>query len=150
MLGQKYAYDVVASDGDNDVLAYALVEGPNGISLNSSLGTLGWTPAADQRGEFEVTIEVTDPDGQTASQRFKIKATRFGGPPVIASIAPTEAAIGAGYLYTVVARDSEGDPLTYRLLAAPAGMAIVETTGEISWTPTAVQLGQQDVVIEVC
>ncbi len=62
---------------------------------------------------------------------------------------PTEAAIGNAFLYSVEAVDREGDPLTYTLLTAPAGMSIVETTGELSWTPTAGQLGQQDVVIQV-
>ena len=55
----------------------------------------------------------------------------------------------SGYLYSIAARDAEGDPLSFRLLAAPAGMTIADTTGVISWTPQAVQVGQQDVVIEV-
>ncbi len=62
---------------------------------------------------------------------------------------PTEAAVGNAFLYSVEAIDREGDPLIYTLLTAPAGMSIVETTGELAWTPTAGQLGQQDVVIQV-
>ena len=100
-------------------------------------------------GESDVSIQVTDPDGATATQEFKIKVSKSGGPPSIRSVPATEAAIGIGYLYSIVAHDAEGDPLTFRLLATPAGMTIAENTGVISWTPTADQLGEQDVVIQV-
>ena len=69
------------------------------------------------------------------------------GPPIITSVPPTEATVGNGYLYTLAARDAENDPLTYRILTAPTGMAIVEATGEISWTPTIDQTGQQSVLL---
>ncbi len=148
-LGQKYHYTVDALDSDADPLSFALVNAPVGMSIHPSLGTIRWTPAADQLGESDVSIEVTDPDGATATQEFKLKVSKSGGPPAITSIPPTEASVGSGYLYSLLARDAEGDPLTFRLLAAPAGMTIAATTGVISWTPQAGQVGQQDVVIEV-
>lgn len=148
-LGKQYQYDVVVVDSDSDPLSFALLNAPEGMSIHPSLGTIRWMPAADQLGEHSVSIQVTDPDGTFATQEFKIKVSRSGGPPSIRSVPPTEAAIGIGYLYNIAARDAEGDPLAYRLLTAPTGMTIAETTGVISWTPTAEQLGQQDVVIEV-
>ncbi|XZE22169.1 FG-GAP-like repeat-containing protein [Pirellulaceae bacterium SH449] len=149
VLGYEYQYDVIASDADSDPLSFALVEAPAGMSIHPSLGTIRWTPSNDQLVEATVTIQVIDPDGRTDSQSFKLKVSRFGGPPKITSIPPTHASVGTGYLYSIAARDAEGDPLTYRLLAAPNGMTIVETTGVISWTPSLAQVGQQDVVIEV-
>lgn len=149
VLGYEYQYDVLASDADSDPLAFAFVEAPVGMSLHPSLGTIRWTPSSDQLGEATVTLQVIDPDGRTDTQSFKLKVSRFGGPPKITSIPPTHAAVGTGYLYSIAARDAEGDPLTYRLLAAPVGMTIVETTGIISWTPSLDQVGQQDVVLEV-
>lgn len=38
----------------------------------------------------------------------------------------------------------ENDPFNYLLLPTPPGVTIVETTGRISWTPEADQIGQQD------
>ena len=75
--------------------------------------------------------------------------SRAGGPPIITSTPTTEVNVGGSFLYSVVARDAEGDPLTYRLLDAPEGATISETTGELSWTPTANQVGQQTIIIEV-
>jgi large repetitive protein len=149
VIGGEYRYNVQFEDRDSDVVAFALLESPAGMSIHPSLGTVRWMPVADQLGESTVTIQVADPDGRTDTQTYKLNVSRFGGPPRISSIPPTEAAIGTGYLYSVLARDAEGDPLTYRLLAAPAGMTITPTTGEIVWTPAPEQLGSQDVVIEV-
>jgi large repetitive protein len=149
VIGGEYRYNVQFEDRDSDVVAFALLESPAGMSIHPSLGTVRWMPVADQLGESTVTVQVADPDGRTDTQTYKLNVSRFGGPPRISSIPPTEAAIGTGYLYSVLARDAEGDPLTYRLLAAPAGMTITPTTGEIVWTPAPEQLGSQDVVIEV-
>ena len=58
--------------------------------------------------------------------------------PAITSTAVTSATVGEAYTYDVDATDpDEGDVLTYSLNAAPTGMAIVPTTGVISWTPAA-------------
>jgi YD repeat-containing protein len=149
VIGKTYRYAMQATDSDADPLSFALLAAPSGMSIHPSLGTILWTPTADQLGESEVSIQVTDPNGASASQTFKLKVSRSGGPPAIRSVPPTAASVGAGYLYTIAARDAENDPLTYRLLAAPAGMNIVETTGEISWTPAVDQVGLQDVVIQV-
>ncbi len=121
VLGRQYQYAVAAEDADADPLAYALLDAPDGMSIHPSLGTLRWTPAADQLGESDVSVQVTDPDGASVIQTFKLKVSRSGGPPAITSIPPTEAAVGVSYLYTVAARDAENDPLVYRLLAAPVG-----------------------------
>ncbi len=148
-LGKPFEYDLLVSDADHDIFSFELLEGPAGMSIHPARGSLRWTPAADQLGEADVVVQVADPSGATATQEFKLTVSRFGGPPAIRSIPPTEAVIGRAYLYTVDASDAEGDPLVYTLLAAPAGMSIVETTGEISWTPAVGQLGQQEVVIQV-
>lgn len=148
-LGQTYSYDVRVSDTDRDIIAFTLLDAPAGMSIHPSLGTLRWAPNADQLGESSVTVQVSDPAGATDTQEFTIKVSRFGGPPRIASIPPTQAYVGTAFLHSVIALDSEGDPLTYTLLAAPIGMSISETTGEIVWTPGLDQVGEQDVVIQV-
>lgn len=147
--GQLYAYGVLVIDTDNDALSFELVAAPAGMSIHSQLGTLRWLPTLDQLGQSSVTIRVTDPQGGSESQSFTLTTRRVGGPPLIQSVPPTEAAVGIGYLYTVQAVDAENEPLTYSLIEAPVGMTINSRTGEIAWTPTAEQLGQQSVFIAV-
>lgn len=148
-LGQAFTYDVQVSDTDRDIHAFTLLDGPVGMSIHPSLGLVRWMPAADQLGEHDVLIQVSDHSGATDEQEIKLKVSRFGGPPRIASVPPTEASVGTAFLYSVVAIDQEGDPLTYTLLTAPTGVSIEQTTGEIAWTPTSGQVGQQDIVIQV-
>ncbi|WDQ16485.1 FG-GAP-like repeat-containing protein [Rhodopirellula sp. P2] len=148
-IDQTFQYDILVSDADRDIHAFTLLEGPIGMSVHPSLGSVVWNPAADQMGEHDVLLQVSDPSGATAEQSFTLKVSRFGGPPRITSVPPTEAYVGSGFLYSVQSIDREGDPLSYSLLSAPAGMSIVENTGEIAWTPEAGQVGTQDVVIQV-
>ena len=132
-LNQTFEYDMVVSDSDQDIHAFTLLAGPIGMSVHPSLGLVRWTPATDQLGEHDVLLQVSDPSGATDEQSFTLKVSRFGGPPRIVSTPPTEAGVGSAFLYSVEAVDRESDPLTYTLLAAPAGMTIVETTGELAW-----------------
>ena len=149
VIGSQYDYDVVATDANNDPISFTLIQAPIGMSINAALGTIRWTPGADQVGDDDVLVEVTDADGASTTQAFTLRVSRAGGPPIIKSTPTTEVNVGGSFLYSVVAEDAEGDPLTYRLLTAPDGATINETTGEISWTPTAGQIGQQTIVIEV-
>ena len=52
---------------------------------------------------------------------------------------PTSICPATNYAYTVQAQDYDGNPITFSLVNAPAGMAIGSTSGLITWTPTASQ-----------
>lgn len=146
---QLYSYDVVAADRDNDAIAFELLSAPAGMSINPATGTIRWMPASDQRGAATVTIRVQDPQDGSATQTFTLNTLTVGGPPSITSIPPTQAVVGQGYLYSVIANDLEADPLNYTLLQAPVGMTINARTGEIAWNPTVAQIGQQGLIISV-
>ncbi len=149
MAGKEYRYDVLVSDADHDAIAFDLVAGPAGLSLDPTRGTMRWIPAKDQFGPATVSVRATDAYGALDEQTFTITVRAVGGPPAITSVPETRAAVGIGYLYSVMARDAENDPLTYSLLVKPSGMTIQPNTGEIAWTPSAEQFGQNQVVIQV-
>ena len=137
------------NDTDNDAIAFELVAGPAGMSINASNGKVRWLPVADQLGTTVVSIRVTDPQGGSAIQTYTLNTHTVGGPPRITSVPPTQAAVGQGYLYSVAAVDAEQDPLRFALLEAPVGMTIDDRTGEIAWNPTLGQVGLQQVIISV-
>ena len=149
VIGDEYIYDVVVEDASGALLSFELLEAPAGASIDPNTGTLRFTPQSDQGGTAAFAIEVVNADGQSATQEFTVDVGRVGGPPRIVSVPPTEGSVGDTFLYTVDAIDAEGDPLTFSLLDAPAGLAIVESTGEITFTPTADQIGLQNVIIQV-
>ncbi len=142
-------YHIRAIDADNDPLAFDLQSAPFGMSIDAVHGTVHWTPATDQLEPAQVSIRVRDPFGGETIQSFVISVRATGGPPAIISVPPTESAVGIGYLYSVTAIDAENDPLAYSLIQSPTGMTINAVTGEIAWTPTLDQVGQQQVVLQV-
>ena len=72
-------------------------------------------------------------------------------PPTIISTPNTTAFVDTPYIYDVDATDPDvGDILTYSLTGSiPEGMTIDPATGEIYWTPTAIQIGDNNVTVEV-
>src|SRR5262249_50873671 len=61
---------------------------------------------------------------------------------------PSTVALGHDYLFAVQTTFPAGDPLTYHLVTAPAGMTI-DAGGVVHWTPTAAQFGSNPVTIRV-
>ena len=53
------------------------------------------------------------------------------------------------YQYQILAKDPDGDPLSYSLVRAPENMSIDENTGLILWDATEDQLGKNDVTVKV-
>ncbi|MBI2672385.1 hypothetical protein HYX16_05610 [Candidatus Woesearchaeota archaeon] len=66
--GQGYAYDVNASDADNDPLTYILLQNPNGMTINSGNGLISWADPKD--GNHPVTVQVSDGKGGLANQSY--------------------------------------------------------------------------------
>ncbi|MFM7440556.1 MAG: Ig domain-containing protein, partial [Snowella sp.] len=53
------------------------------------------------------------------------------------------------YIYDVEALDPDSDILTYELVKYPTGMWIEPESGIIRWSPTANQIGLQDITLKV-
>jgi RNA polymerase sigma factor (sigma-70 family) len=69
---------------------------------------------------------------------------------VITSLPPRgPAVVSHPWQYQVLAQDGDGDALTYHLHAGPTGMAVNATTGLVTWTPAANQVGSQHIAIAV-
>ena len=124
-----YAYQVDAEDPDGDPLFYSLAQAPAGMQIDTVTGLLKWTPSTG--GDYQVVIEVTDRRA-FVDQDFTLS---INTPPQILSTPLTLATLNKPYNYDVNAKDLDGDPLTYSLIAAPAGMTVDGVTGVINWTP---------------
>jgi uncharacterized protein YjdB len=74
----------------------------------------------------------------------------FNNKPIIESTPGATAKVGMVYTYTIIATDPDADDvLTYSLTENPTGMTINTSTGAVSWTPTKLQVGEKQVIIEV-
>jgi YD repeat-containing protein len=148
-VGQEYQYDAVAHDPDNDPMSWSLDTAPGGMSIHPNLGTIRWTPTADQIGLQDVVVRVVDAQGGYSTQSYPIMVRSVNVPPNITSAPPTRAAVDELYTYAVRGIDPEDDPLEYSLTTAPGGMTIDRQTGFVEWTPTLAQVGSHDVAILV-
>ena len=105
---------------------------------------------------FFYTIKWLASDGLESAESNEASGTPYGlecgsdTPPVIQSRAVSGAIEGAQYVYRVDAFDPDvGDVLTFSLSAAPGGMTVDSSTGVISWTPAARDVGSHFVRVIV-
>jgi hypothetical protein len=148
-VGVLYAYNLQGTDPDNDPLTWSLDTGPAGMSIDPTLGTVRWTPTADQLGMQNVVVRLVDGQGGVATQSYAIAVRSVNLPPSINSSPPTTADTVDTYDYAVNATDPDNYPLTFSLTTSPSGMTIDPQSGLVTWSPTASQVGSQNVAIEV-
>lgn len=155
---QPYLYEVQATDpaGSADPLAFGLDRAPAGMAIDSLTGALAWLP--DYRTvcqSHEVLIRVSDDDQGIGFQRFQVQVQNVNDAPVLLSSPPTAAVQGYPYVYTPAFEDPDvavgctGDALTFSLEEAPEGMVIDAATGVVRWTPTNLDVGMHDVLLQV-
>jgi len=92
-IGEEYLYLVKAEDNypQDDFLSFALLKGPEGMSIDKTTGLVKWDPL-DRNGSYEVTIIVKDAYGGISDpQSFTISVYPKEGlsPAVTYSVATT-------------------------------------------------------------
>jgi hypothetical protein len=70
-VGEEYTYNIEAYDVEGDTLVYSFNIKPQGMEINSSNGSITWTPALSQLGENKVEVKVSD-NNLFETQSFKI------------------------------------------------------------------------------
>lgn len=58
-----YEYHLYASDPDNDLLTYSLLESPDGMSIDPSSGIIKWKVIHKNEGLYEIKVMVDDNHG---------------------------------------------------------------------------------------
>jgi hypothetical protein len=67
-----FRYQVEVDDADDRLMRYALLEKPDGMTIEWLNGTIQWKPNADQAGKHVVKVEVDDQHGGKATQEFTL------------------------------------------------------------------------------
>ncbi|MDR0274777.1 MAG: putative Ig domain-containing protein, partial [Burkholderiaceae bacterium] len=146
--GGTYTYALRATDADGDTLTYALLEFPQGMTIASAIGDIGWSIPDNVAGMASVLVEVSDGKGGLATQGYAISVSGASNrAPAFTSTPATLATAGVAYTYAAKATDPDGDAVTYSLETAPDGMTINAQTGAVAWTPTLQQGGNQAVAV---
>ncbi len=138
-VGVPFNYTVSA--GGMTPIGFAKVSGPQEFEVHPSSGVVTWTPQTE--GSVAIEVSATNLAG-TDTQTFEVNVEGLSG-PVFTTEPPTEATVGAEYAYDpdVVANGE----VSWSAPVAPSGLTIDPVTGAVRWTPTASQVGPQEVAI---
>jgi hypothetical protein len=132
--GVPYAYTVTAAA---PVQAFSLADGPAGMTIDATTGTLSWTPGPADLGNHLVSIRADGALGLITYQTFELEVRGANMPPQITSSPNLSVTAGTIYRYRAAAVDA-GDAVTYSLVSGPAGMLIDPVSGLLLWQAGAV------------
>ena len=140
-------YNASATDPENDTLTYSLSgTDQDDFIIDPSSGTIAFaaTPNyeaptdADTNNAYQITLEVSDGNANSASQALTISVTNVNEKPTITSA--TSASVPENTtttIYTATTTDPEDDTLTYSLSGTDQDDFIINSsTGAISFVDT--------------
>ena len=138
---------VEAADPDGDEIQYSFRWWRNGkLVKEGSENTIDTEAFARQD---IVVVEVLAYDQQGSGEPYKTAPLTVGNASPHILSKPTPFSNQSLYDYHVEAKDSDEDPLSYRLEIAPPGMAIDKTSGQITWNITSNSSGIHRVKVVV-
>jgi hypothetical protein len=141
-VGQAYSFQPTASDPDGNTLAYSIQNKPSWATFSTTTGRLSGTPAAT--GTFSnIVIRVSDGSLSDSLPAFGISVTSgsTNNAPTIAGSPATSVTAGQTYSFQPSATDADGDVLTFSIQNRPSWATFSPTTGRLSGTPAASNVG---------
>ena len=143
MAGTSYAFTPTAADADKQALAFSITNKPTWATFSTATGTLSGTPAASAVGAYSgIVISVSDGIATTALPAFSVavQATPTN-PPSITGAPGGSVVAGTAYSFQPSASDPSGKPLTFSISGKPSWASFDASTGLLSGTPSAAQVG---------
>jgi alpha-tubulin suppressor-like RCC1 family protein len=137
-------------DVDDDTLTITSADGAAHGTLSLAIvDAVAYTPDPGFCGEDSFSYTVDDGNGGTDTAAVLVTVTCVNDPVQVGDVADQETPWGSLLAVPLTATDADpGDPITWSLVSGPAG-ALVVTSGELRWTPTAGQVGRHQVTVAV-
>ncbi len=104
--GEHYSSEVTGIDPEGDALSYTILEGPLGLSINTSTGHINWQVPEDFKRAF-LTLQIADANGQKIEQRYQLSSIDYNYKPIIVSNPVTSAIAHTTYSYQLKATDKD-------------------------------------------
>jgi hypothetical protein len=125
--GNTLGVEAESYDADGDPVKLNIAWTKNG----EPAGTGRYLPVASRRGD-RISVTITPEDGKTAGRPVTLTRVIQNTPPAIGGHDHFRFE-GNVATFHVRASDADGDPLTYALKDAPAGMTIDRKSGVVRW-----------------
>jgi len=154
-VGSMITWTASADDPDNDTLLYRFSLNGKAVSDWSPSGIWRWNTSGLSPGEYMVGVWVRDGQhagstGFDSAQTSKFILTPENRPPEVISLTSDRAGPyepGDEVIWTVKARDPEGDPLLYRFFVD--GVAVSDWSGTGRWTLSVSEVGRHSITAVV-
>jgi hypothetical protein len=134
--------DAMGNDKDGDMVTFKCEWSRNG----ETAGTNDNLEGPFKRGD-KISVKITPFDGEENGQTITVTTQIYNSAPKPSG--GDEKFENNLYSFRVKADDPDGDSLTYKLKRAPAGMAMDESTGLITWRITEKDAGRHPVSIQI-
>ena len=143
-------FTLAASDNDQPAqkLTFALISGPEGLSVNPNTGQVMFRPTEAQGPSTNrVVVRVTDNGipALSATNSFTVVVLEINQVPQLASVDNQTVEALKPLVVRLSATDADipTQKLTFGLVDGPAGMSVDPVAGIVSWTPSLVQASAQ-------
>jgi hypothetical protein len=142
-VGVPYDYTPTVSDTLSTALTFSITNMPGWATFNTATGELKGTPSADDVGTTnEIEISVSDGVGVATVGPFRITVTQSAPPPAppptITGTPSASAVAGQAYSF---APSASGNALTFLIVNRPSWASFSTSTGQLTGTPTAANVG---------
>jgi hypothetical protein len=159
VVGATYSFapTVVSSAS---MVSYSFSGVPAWATKSIATGTISGTPTSAAVGTYSnIIISVSDGTKKVSLAPFSITvqaaqvtattppATTTNTAPVITGTAPGGVLAGSAYSFQPTASDANGDALTFSIANAPSWAAFSTSTGRITGTPSAAQVGTYSAIV---
>lgn len=151
-VGAAYTFTPTASDPDGQTLSYSIVNRPDWATFSSTTGRLSGTPGSSHVGTTSnIVITVSDGAASASLPAFSITVAAANRAPTISGTPQTSVTVGQPYGFTPTATDPDsGQTLTFSISNRPSWAAFNSSTGRLSGTPAAADVGTYgNIVISV-
>jgi hypothetical protein len=141
--GQTYAFLPMASDAAGIPLSFSIINCPAWATFSTATGMLAGVPTAAQAGSYtNITIRVSDGTLSATLPAFTLVVTAASPDmPTISGTPSTTVVAGQAFSFQPTASDPAGKTLTFSITNPPVWASFSTTTGKLSGTPSATQVG---------
>src|SRR5712671_7935627 len=153
--GQSYSFTPTTTDPSGGTLTFSVTNQPSWAAFSTATGQLSGTPASTNVGAYSnILISVSDGTSSAALPAFGITVTAGtpapSSPPTISGSPETSVVAGQHYSFIPTTTDPSAKPLTFSISNQPAWATFSATTGQLSGTPAAANVGTySNIVISV-
>jgi len=141
---QTLTYLFTGGDPDNDVLEFALLNGPTGAAITNT-GNFSWTPFLGQSGSYQLIFSLSDGIVNIYHTTNIVVSIKNNMPIFVLTLPDTTIVEMQTLEYLYTGTDTDGDELEYSLISGPTG-ATLDLSGNFNWTPALATAGEYNII----